>query len=73
MGTLTVDEEHIEFVGRRHHVSIYSINELTFGAQGRDFINNCVHIDSGDQTVFSPPHGAGLGLGVGHDGGDHAV
>ena len=52
IGILTVGDKHLEFVGRRHHISITSINELKFGAQGRDFINNWVHIDSGHKTVF---------------------
>ena len=52
VGTLTVQDNHLEFVGRRHHVAIKSINALKFGTQGRDFINNWVHVDSGDTTVF---------------------
>jgi hypothetical protein len=52
IGILTVGDGHIEFVGRRRHVSISSIDELKFGTQGRDFINNWVHIESGDQTVY---------------------
>ena len=52
IGILTIEDKHLKFVGRRHNISITSINELTFGTQGRDFINNWVQIDSGGQTVF---------------------
>ncbi len=52
IGILTITDQHLEFVGRRHHVSINTINELTFGTQGRDFINNWVHIDSGGKMLF---------------------
>ena len=53
VGILTIGDHHLEFVGRRHRISITSIQEeLKFGTQGRDFINNWVHVRSEDRTVY---------------------
>ena len=47
-GKLTVAENAIEFHGGKETVVIANIQRITFGKQGRDFVNNWVKIEYGD-------------------------
>jgi hypothetical protein len=49
-GKLTVQENAIEFNGGKETVVIANIQRVTFGKQGRDFINNWVKIEYGDSA-----------------------
>lgn len=52
-GRLTVGENSIEFKGGKETVVITNIQRITFGKQGRDFVNNWVKIEYGDITTPS--------------------
>src|SRR5438445_690647 len=52
-GKLTVSENSIEFHGSKETVVITEINRVTFGKQGRDFVNNWVKIEYGDNNAPS--------------------
>ena len=52
-GKLTVSENSIEFHGSKETVVITEIKRVTFGKQGRDFVNNWVKIEYGDSTTLS--------------------
>jgi hypothetical protein len=52
-GKLTVGERSIEFMGGKETVIITNIQRVTFGKQGRDFVNNWVKIEYGDRTTPS--------------------
>lgn len=49
-GSLTVSENRIEFHGGKATVVITNIKRVTFGKQGRDFVNNWVKIEYGETT-----------------------
>lgn len=55
IGTLTLDAESITFVGLGNMIRITDIEEVTYGKQGRDFINNWVRVRSknGDTGFFA--------------------
>jgi len=50
-GKLTVSENSIEFRGGKETVVITDIKRVTFGKQGRDFVNNWVKIEYGDSST----------------------
>jgi hypothetical protein len=52
-GRLTVGENSIEFKGGKETVVIGNIQRVTFGKQGRDFVNSWVKIEYGDITTPS--------------------
>lgn len=62
-GTLTVGEDSLEFAGKKETVTITDIQKITFGKQGRDFINNWVRIEyqNGHKAFFAD--GSLLGYG----------
>jgi len=49
-GKLTVGENSLQFKGSKENVVIDNIQRVTFGKQGRDFINNWVKIEYGDSS-----------------------
>ncbi len=48
VGTLVVSDEALEFRGKKMDVDISSIKNVTYGKQGRDFINNWIKIEYAD-------------------------
>lgn len=52
-GSLFVNEESLEFQGGNEKVKITDIKKVSYGKQGRDFINNWVRVDYGmGKTAF---------------------
>jgi hypothetical protein len=45
IGTLIVDENFLEFKGKRENVHITNIRQISCGIQGRDFVNYWVTVD----------------------------
>jgi hypothetical protein len=53
IGMLTVGENSIEFKGMKETVRITNIRKVSYGKQGRDFVNNWVKIEYADnKTAF---------------------
>lgn len=53
IGTLIVNEDSIEFKGMKETVQITNIRKISYGKQGRDFVNNWVKIEYADnKTAF---------------------
>jgi hypothetical protein len=52
-GKLTVEENSIKFNGGKETVVIANVQRVTFGKQGRDFVNNWVKIEYGDSATPS--------------------
>lgn len=48
VGRLITYEDSLEFQGKKGTVLIKNIRRVTFGKQGRDFVNNWVRIEYGD-------------------------
>ena len=53
IGKLTLSENSIEFQGGKETVVITNIKRVTFGKQGRDFVNKWVKIEYGDSATPS--------------------
>jgi hypothetical protein len=53
IGTLTVRENMAEFKGTKRTVLIEDIQRVSFGKQGRDFVNNWVKIEYGKSELPS--------------------
>jgi hypothetical protein len=51
IGILTIEENRLQFVGRRTNLIISSISEIGVGAQGNDFINAWVNVQSEEGTA----------------------
>jgi hypothetical protein len=47
-GVLTLQENALEFCGAKGTVVITDVHHVSYGKQGRDFINNWVKIEYGD-------------------------
>jgi hypothetical protein len=45
VGRLVVGEDSLEFQGKKQRVAIAGILRISFGKQGRDFINNWVKVE----------------------------
>ncbi|MFZ1084624.1 MAG: hypothetical protein WAN35_06650 [Terracidiphilus sp.] len=45
VGKLTVGDSHVEFKSNRRTIVIDRIRRVSYGKQGRDFVNNWVKID----------------------------
>jgi hypothetical protein len=45
VGTLTVSDTKLEFKGEKRTVVIEAILDVTYGKQGRDFVNNWVKVE----------------------------
>lgn len=53
VGTLVVGENYLEFKGKKENVHIANIRRISYGKQGRDFVNNWVKIEyDNDKTAF---------------------
>lgn len=50
-GTLFVRENSIEFQGQKYSVMLAKVQRITFGKQGRDFVNNWVKIEYNDSAL----------------------
>ena len=53
IGTLTIGKRSIEFHGRKGAVHIAHVKRISYGRQGRDFVNNWVRIEYGDSPATS--------------------
>ena len=65
-GTLIVNDNSIEFKGKKGNVEIKNIKHISFGKQGRDAVNNWVKVDYGEDPVKLTAFfadGSGLGWG----------
>lgn len=63
VGTLVVNEDSLEFSGRKERLRIADVQRISYGKQGRDFINNWVKIEyeNGKTAFFAD--GSMLGWG----------
>lgn len=62
-GVLVVNEESLEFQGRKEKVRITGVKRVAYGKQGRDFVNNWVKIEYGDDKQAFFADGSWLGWG----------
>jgi hypothetical protein len=65
-GKLTVKEKSIEFRGKKEAVVITNVRAVSYGKQGRDFVNNWVKVEYGDGSAPSSAYfadGSLLGWG----------
>src|SRR5262245_4218255 len=62
-GLLVVNDESLEFQGRKEKVSITGVKRVSYGKQGRDFVNNWVKIEYGDGKQAFFADGSWLGWG----------
>jgi hypothetical protein len=53
VGILTIGERSLEFHGRSGAVHITHVKRISYGKQGRDFVNNWVRIEYGDSPAAS--------------------
>jgi hypothetical protein len=52
-GTLVVSDDSLEFHGRKYKEYITDVKRISYGKQGKDFVNNWVKIEYGDgKTAF---------------------
>jgi hypothetical protein len=52
VGKLTIKENSMEFQGRGQTLVLENVRRISYGKQGRDFVNNWVRVEYGD--VESP-------------------
>jgi hypothetical protein len=52
-GKLTVYADSMEFKGKRKTVIIKNVHSVSYGKQGRDFVNNWVRVEYGDSAAPS--------------------
>jgi hypothetical protein len=52
-GKLMISDGLIEFQGKKGKVEIRDIKRVSFGKQGRDFVNNWVKVEYGGYPVIS--------------------
>jgi hypothetical protein len=52
-GRLIVRDDSLEFQGRKERIVITHIRRVSFGKQGRDFVNDWVKIEYGDDPMVS--------------------
>jgi len=62
-GTLVVTDQSLEFQGRKEQVRITGVKRVSYGKQGRDFVNNWVKIEYGDGKQAFFADGTWLGWG----------
>ena len=62
-GVLVVNDESLEFQGRKEKVRITAVKRISYGKQGRDFVNNWVKIEYGDGKQAFFADGSLLGWG----------
>jgi len=53
VGTLTVGEQSLQFRGRKGTVLISNVKRISYGKQGRDFVNKWARIEYGDSPAPS--------------------
>ena len=63
IGTLVVKNNSLEFQGKKEHVHITNVKRISYGKQGRDFVNNWVKINYGDGKTAFFADGSQLGWG----------
>ena len=71
-GSLTLHDDSLEFVGKKGTVMVTAVHRITFGKQGRDFVNNWVKIEYGDSKTAFFADGSYFGWG-GFFGGTRAL
>lgn len=52
-GKLIVSEDSLEFRGKKEKVVITNVRRISYGKQGRDFVNNWIRIEYGDVPTTS--------------------
>jgi hypothetical protein len=52
-GKLIVGDDSLEFRGKKEKVVIANVRHISYGKQGRDFVNNWVRIEYGDAPTTS--------------------
>jgi hypothetical protein len=62
-GALVVKDDSLEFNGKKETVYITEIQRISFGKQGRDFVNNWVKIDNQFEKTAFFADGSWLGWG----------
>ena len=62
-GTLTVNGQKLSFIGKQSQVTIADIHNISYGAQGADFVNDWVKVDYGDNQTAYFKDGSWLGWG----------
>ena len=62
-GTLVVNEDSLEFNGKKEKVRITGVKRISYGKQGRDFVNNWVKIEYQDGNTAFFADGSLLGWG----------
>ena len=62
-GTLVVNDDSLVFNGKKEELRIANIKKISYGKQGRDFINNWVKIDYQDGLIAFFADGSWLGWG----------
>ena len=62
-GRLIIHETSLEYAGKKGQVIISNIKRVTFGLQGRDFINNWVKVEYGADSIAYFADGSLLGWG----------
>src|SRR2546425_1199511 len=67
VGTLTVQEKSFEFHGRKESLVITNVRSVSYGKQGRDFVNNWVKVEYGDGETRSTAFFADGSCAVGEE------
>lgn len=62
-GTLVITDDALEFNGRKEKVHVSDIKNISYGKQGRDFVNNWIKIDYQDGKTAFFADGSYLGWG----------
>ncbi len=63
VGTLVINDQFLEFLGRKEKIVIAGITGLSYCKQGRDRINNWVRVEYGDGKQAFFADGSWLGWG----------
>ena len=62
-GTLVVNDDALEFNGKKENAYITDVKRISYGKQGRDFVNNWVKIEYQDGKTAFFADGSLLGWG----------
>ncbi|MBC8490606.1 MAG: hypothetical protein H8D45_31710 [Bacteroidetes bacterium] len=62
-GTLVVKDDSMEFNGKKEKVQIAYVRRISYGKQGKDFVNNWVKIEYQDGKTAFFADGSWLGWG----------
>jgi hypothetical protein len=63
VGTLIVNEDSLEFRGKRETVRVTDVRRVSYGKQGKDRVNNWVRVEYGDGMSAYFADGSRLGWG----------